>query len=254
MIAARVIPVLLIQDQDLVKTVKFRSPVYVGDPRNAVRIFSEREVDELVILDISATAQSRSPQFELIQEIVSEAFVPIAYGGGIRSVEEARTIFSLGVEKVVLNSIAIESPHIVSEMAAAFGSQSVVVCIDVRTSLFGTKQVYGRSGSKASGHQPADFARRMTDLGAGELIVSSIDRDGTRTGYDGELVRSITSLVDVPVVALGGASRIEDLASVVNDYGAAAAAAGSLFVFHGPHQAVLINYPEHDVLNRIFAT
>jgi cyclase len=243
MLRPRAIPVLLLRAGGLVKTRRFGSPVYVGDPRNAVRIFNEKEVDELVVLDIAATAEGRDPDFGLIQEIVSEAFMPVAYGGGIASVDHARRVLADGVEKIVLGTAAVERPQLVREIAEIAGSQSVVVCIDVRRRLFGGREVCTRNAKRATGLDPVEFARTMEAAGAGELIVQSIDRDGQMTGYDLELIRDITTRVNMPVVALGGAANLADLGRAVIEGGASAAAAGSLFVFHGRYRAVLINYP-----------
>ncbi len=252
MIAARVIPCLLLSGRGLVKTVRFRDPKYVGDPRNAVKIFNEKEVDELVILDILATPEGRRPQFELIREIVSEAFMPVAYGGGIRSVEDARAMLQLGVEKVIVNAAAVETPALVGAAAREFGSQSVVVCIDAKKSLFGRHEVHTHGGRRNAKLAPAAFAREMEDQGAGELVVHSIDRDGTMAGYDLELVRAVASAVRIPVIACGGAGRLDDLRAAVQEGGASAVAAGSLFVFHGKHRAVLISYPTQDALSALF--
>jgi cyclase len=253
LIATRVIPVLLLKGAGLVKTVRFKDPKYVGDPRNAVKIFNEKEVDELVILDIKATTEARRPQFELIREIVSEAFMPVAYGGGIRTLEDAGTILSLGVEKIVLNSYAVENPSFVREASASLGAQSVVVCLDVRKSLLGKYEVYGHGGSRRGKVHPVTFARTMEEMGAGELIVNSIDRDGTMAGYDLELVKGVAGAVSVPVIACGGAGIVEDFEKAVTLAGASAVAAGSMFVFHGRHRAVLISYPEPAELKRVFS-
>lgn len=243
MLATRIIPCLLLSGLGLVKTVKFQDPKYVGDPRNAVKIFNEKEVDELVILDIKATLEGTRPRFELIREIVSEAFMPVAYGGGIRSVEDARSMLQLGVEKVVMNTAAVENPSLVRLAAKEFGSQSVVVCMDVRRSRSGRYELYTHGGRKNAKLDPVAFAHRMEESGAGEIMVNSIDRDGTMAGYDLELIRSVTGAVRLPVIACGGAGNLEDLRCAVSKGGASAVAAGSLFVFHGKHKAVLINYP-----------
>lgn len=227
----------------LVKTVRYKDPSYIGDPRNAVRIFNEKEVDELALLDITATLEGRGPQFDLVREIVSEAFMPVAYGGGVRTVEDVRALISVGVEKVVIATAAAGDPDFVSRAAAACGSQSVVVCLDVKRKLFGHHEVYTHSGRRGTGRDPVTFARRMEELGAGELVVNAIDRDGTMAGYDLELLKSVTGAVQIPVIACGGAGRVEDFAAAVRVGGASAVAAGSLFVFHGRHRAVLISYP-----------
>ena len=225
------------------KTEKFKEPKYLGDPRNVVKIFNEKEVDELAILDITATPEGRPPRFDLIKEIVSEAFMPVAYGGGIRTIEEVRAVLGLGVEKIIVNTRAVEDPTFIRAAAGEFGSQSVVVCLDVKENLFGKYEVRTRCGKKGTGQCPIAVARRMEEMGAGELVLQSIDRDGTRIGYDLELVRQVADSVSIPVIACGGAGRLEDFGDAVRDGGASAVAAGSFFVFHGRHRAVLISYP-----------
>jgi imidazole glycerol-phosphate synthase subunit HisF len=251
MISTRVMPCLSLKGRGLVKTVRFKDPKYLGDPRNAVKIFNEREVDELILLDITATVENRAPQFDLIEEIVSEAFMPVAYGGGLRTIEDIRRVLALGVEKAVLCTQAIENPALVEEAARQFGSSTIGVCMDVKRSFFGKYEIYGHGGRKASGLNPVGFAKRMEALGVGELIVNSIDRDGSMSGYDIELLKAVTSVVDVPVIACGGAGRLEDFAEAVNSAHVSAVAAGSLFVFHGRHRAVLINFPSLTELRRV---
>jgi cyclase len=236
-----------------VKTVGFRDPSYVGDPRNAVKIFNDKEVDELILLDIGATPDGKAPQLELIREIVSEAFMPVAYGGGIRSVEQARAILALGVEKVVLSSAAIQRPDLVAEAAAEFGSQSVVVCIDATKGRGGAYSVWINGGRTDTALDPVACAVMMEARGAGEILINSIDRDGTRAGYDLELIGAVSSQIHVPVIACGGAGTVDDLAAAVRRGGAAAAAAGSLFVYQGKHRAVLISYPSQTVLKTLFS-
>ena len=253
MFRSRVIPCLLLSDSGLVKTVKFGTPKYIGDPINAVRIFNDKEVDELVVLDISATRAVRGPRFDMIREIAAECFMPLTYGGGVRTIEQMDRLFRSGVEKVSLNSEVFCTPQLVREAARRFGAQSVIVSIDVRRNWMGRYRVWSDGGRKDSGLDPYDHARQMVDLGAGEILVQSIDRDGTMDGYDLDLVRRITSSVSVPVVACGGAGKFEDLSRVIRDAGAAAAAAGSLFVFHGKHRAVLISYPTQQELAAVLA-
>ncbi len=252
MIPTRVMPCLLLRGAGLVKTVRFKEPKYLGDPRNVVKIFNEKEVDELVILDITATPERHKPRFDLVREIVSEAFMPVAYGGGIRDIEDAKTMLALGVEKIVVNTYAVENPRFIREAADLFGSQSVVVCMDIKKGFFGKYEVFTNGGRKGTKLDPVTFAARMQEIGAGELVVNSIDRDGTMQGYDIELIRSVTSAVSIPVIACGGAGKVEDFGEAVRSGGASAVAAGSLFVFQGKHRAVLISYPEPDVLKRTF--
>lgn len=246
MIRPRVIPSLLLRGQGLVKTVRFKDPVYVGDPINTVRIFNEKEVDELILLDIGATLENRKPDFALIERIASEAFMPVAYGGGVRSVDDARAVLSCGIEKVVINTAGAEDPATVRAIADAYGSSSLTVSIDVKRRLFGGRQVHVRSGRNSTGIDPVQYAMQMERLGAGELVVNSIDRDGTMQGYDIELIRSVSQAVTVPVVACGGAGSLGDLSRALREGGASAVSAGSFFVFHGRHRAVLISYPTRD--------
>lgn len=246
-------PCLLLKGLGLVKTVQFKDSKYVGDPRNAVKIFNEKEVDELILLDIEATVENRRPQFELLHEIVGEAFMPIAYGGGVRTVHDFRTILALGVEKIVLSTYAVENPQFIKEASNRFGSQSVVVCIDVKKEVSGRYVVYTQGGRHRTGSDPVTVATQMEDMGAGELVVNSIDRDGTMAGFDLGVIKSVTTAVNIPVIACGGAGKIQDFVEAVKIGGASAVAAGSLFVFHGKHRAVLISYPEQAVLKQVFS-
>jgi cyclase len=250
MFRARVIPVLLLRNGGLVKTVQFKNPKYVGDPINAVKIFNEKEVDELVFLDITATVEKRRPNLAVIRDIAGECFMPLAYGGGISSFDDAKAVFDCGVEKVVVNSAATDL-KLLEQIAAAYGSQAVVVSIDAQKNFFGQWNVYSHGGTKSRGVRPADFARSVAEAGAGEIIVTSIEREGTYKGYDLDLVRAVSQSVTIPVVALGGAASASDLASVVREGGASAAAAGSIFVFHGKHRAVLINFPSPEELKAL---
>ena len=252
MIATRVIPCLLLRNAGLVKTVRFGDPRYLGDPINIVRIFNDKEVDELVLLDIMATAQTRKPNFELLARITSECFMPLCYGGGVRALDTMKSLFAIGIEKVSLNSAAVEDRRLVEDAARAFGASSVVVSIDVKKRLFGGYEVRTHGGRKATGLDPVQHARDMERAGAGEILLNSIDRDGTMNGFDLELVRKVSSAVTIPVVACGGAGSVTDLGLVVRDAGASAAAAGSMFVFQGTHRAVLISYPSQAELRAVF--
>jgi cyclase len=238
----RIIPALLIQKNGLVKSVRFRNHKYVGDPINAVRIFNDKEVDEIVILDISATSEGRGPNISRIQEIASEAFMPLAYGGGITNLEEISELISSGVEKVIINTAAYQRPALINEGAKHVGSQSIIVSIDVRKNFFGRYKVYVNNGNQSTGMDPVDFAKQMENEGAGEILLNSINRDGTFEGFDLELIKMVSSVVNIPVVALGGASVTNDFVEAIN-HGASAVAAGSMFVFQRPHRAVLISYP-----------
>lgn len=243
MLTTRVIPCLLLKGKGLVKTVQFGDPRYVGDPINAIRIFNEKEVDELVLLDIQATANGASPQEKLIREIASECFMPLCYGGGIRSLDQAKRIFSLGVEKIAINTYAVEDPNFISSAAEWFGSQSVIVGIDAKRRTNGKYEVFTHGGKLATGLDVAEHARRMEEMGCGEIFLNSIDRDGTQQGYDIDLVKQVSNAVSVPVIACGGAGKLSHFADAVKLGDASAVAAGSLFVFHGKHRAVLISYP-----------
>jgi cyclase len=238
----RVIPVLLLRNGGLVKTRAFREPKYVGDPINAIRIFNDKEVDELVLLDITATRERREPPFAAIADVASECFMPLAYGGGITSLEHARRIMKLGVEKIVLNTVAWREPKVLSDASREFGAQAVVASVDVRRKTFGRYEVFVENAIRPTGIDPVDYARRMQELGAGEIFLNAVDRDGTMRGYDLELVAKVAEALGVPLIACGGAGKVEDFAAAVRK-GADAVAAGSMFVFHGPHRAVLITYP-----------
>lgn len=243
MLHPRVIPCLLLRNQGLVKTVRFRNPQYVGDPTNAVRIFNDKEVDELIFLDITASRERRPPQFDLLARMTSECFMPLCYGGGVRTIAHIRQLFALGLEKVAINSYAVENPGFIREAADAFGSSSIVVSIDVRQSILGKYEIVTLGGQTKTRLDPVHFAVEMEQMGAGELMVTSVDRDGTMSGYDLELTRTVASSVGIPIIASGGAGSVADIASAILEGGASAAAAGSFFVFHGPHRAVLITYP-----------
>lgn len=253
MLPARVIPCLLLRGNGLVKTVRFRDPVYIGDPTNAVRIFNDKEVDELVFLDIVASREGHGPNFELLARITSECFMPLCYGGGVRTISQMRQLFALGVEKVALNTAAIERPDLVREAADDFGSSSVVAAIDVRRRLLGGYEVVALGGRRRTGLDPVALAVQMERQGAGEVFLNSVDRDGTMTGYDIDLVRSVSAALSIPVIACGGAGSLHDLARVISEGGASAAAAGSMFVFHGRHRAVLITYPSQAELKHALA-
>jgi cyclase len=249
----RVIPCLLIGAAGLVKTVNFREPRYVGDPINAVRIFNDKEADEIAVLDILATVEGRGPNLDTIAEIVSEAFMPVAYGGGVADLETAVRLIQVGVEKVVVNTAATENHRLVAEISDHLGSSTLVVSIDAVRRPNGTYEVMTRAGTRGSSLDVRAHAEEMARRGAGEIFLTSIDRDGTMTGYDLELIRQVASVVPIPVVACGGAGKPADLVSAVVDGGAAAVAAGSLFVFHGRHRAVLITYPPYEVRSQLFA-
>ena len=244
----RVIPVLLIQNGGLVKSIQFKKHIYIGDPINAVKIFNEKEVDEIVILDISASKDKRKPKFEQISEIAGEAFMPLAYGGGITAIEEVKEILNQGAEKVIINSSALDKQSLITEIAAQFGSQSVVVSIDVKKDWLGRYKVFRNNGTKNTRKCPVDFAREIQEAGAGEILLTSIDNDGMFQGFDIALVKQIANAVNIPVIACGGATEVADFVEVIDKGNASAVAAGSMFVFQRPHRAVLISYPSQEKL------
>jgi len=238
----RIIPCLLVREQGLVKTVQFGAGKYVGDPINAVRIFNEKEVDELMVLDIDATAAGRTPEYKMIESLAAECRMPLCYGGGVTSVEQAKRIIGLGVEKVAISSAAVENPRLVGEIAASLGTQSVVVVLDAKK-RGGRYEVMTRNGSSATGKDPAALAADCERCGAGEIVVNSIDQDGTMSGYDMTLARAVRAATTVPLTILGGAGSLQHVADLIAAFGVVGAAAGSLFVFKGRYRAVLINYP-----------
>jgi cyclase len=250
MLNPRLIPMLLLDGPGLVKTERFKGRTYIGDPCNTVRIFNEKQVDELILLDISCR-RGRGIQFDRLRDIVSEAFMPLAYGGGIETVAQAERLLQIGIEKLVVRSAALERPDFVAELAKRFGSSTVVVCLDVvrRNGVLG---LMGHRERMGAGENPVSFAIQMQEQGAGELVVQSVDREGTLAGYDLPLIRSVAEVVEVPVVAAGGAGSLEDLRDAVRVGGAAAAAAGAFFVFIGRLKAVLITYPAPEAVDGLF--
>jgi imidazole glycerol-phosphate synthase subunit HisF len=242
LICARIIPVLLLRRNGLVKTIKFDKAKYIGDPINAVKIFNDKEVDELVFLDIDASKEGRGPDFELIENIAAECFMPLGYGGGISTLEEIQRLFSIGVEKVILNSSALTNLQLISDASQIFGDQSIVVSIDVTKTFLGSYQVFSHSKQKHNWSDVVSFATAAVQAGAGEIFINAVERDGTMSGYDLKIIEKVSHSTNVPVVACGGAGSIDDFRKALSA-GASAVAAGSLFIFHGPHKAVLINYP-----------
>jgi imidazole glycerol-phosphate synthase subunit HisF len=253
MIQSRIIPCLLLHNGGLVKTVQFKNPTYVGDPINAVKIFNEKEVDELILIDIDATVEQREPKYKDIEDIVSEAFMPVCYGGGVKTVEQMHRLFALGIEKVSVSSAALETPALVEQASRQFGSQSIIVTIDVKKTRFSkTYRVVTHNGNNITRFVPLEIAQRMEAIGAGELLINNADYDGVMMGYDEELIKQISAAVKIPVIALGGTGSLHHLRNIVNTGGASAASAGSLFIFHGKHKAVLISYPTQLELKRLF--
>lgn len=243
MLRPRIIPCLLVHKGGLVKTVRFKEPKYVGDPINAVKIFNEKEADELMVVDIDATAQGAEPNFRLIAQFAAECRMPLCYGGGVKTVEQAKRIIGLGVEKVAISSAAIENPGLISAIAAEVGSQSVVVVIDVKKGMLGGHEAYTHNGRRGTGRNPVDIARDAEQRGAGEIVVNSIDNDGQMKGYDLTLASKLRAATRLPMSVLGGAGSLEDMRKLIEACGTVGAAAGSLFVFKGAYRAVLISYP-----------
>lgn len=244
MLRPRIIPCLLVQNKGLVKTVNFSHPKYVGDPINAVKIFNEKEVDELVVLDIDATAKNTEPDYLMIRNLASECRMPFCYGGGVKTVDQVKRIIKLGVEKVAISSAVLENPRLVSMIAEAVGSQSVVVVLDVKKNpKNGNYELWVHNGKKNTEKDPVQFARELERLGAGEIMINSIDRDGVMKGYDLALVDHVRQSISLPLTVMGGAGSLRDIESLISKYGIIGAAAGSLFVFKGIYRAVLINYP-----------
>ena len=254
MLNPRIIPCLLVQNKGLVKTVNFKNPQYVGDPINAVRIFNEKEVDELIVLDIDATVEKRGPDYKMIENLTAECRMPLCYGGGIKTVEQAEKIIGLGVEKVAISSAAIENPELITAITERIGNQSVVVVLDVKKKMLGGMyEVRTHNGRKKTGKPPWELALKMERLGAGEIVINSIDNDGLMKGYDLALVEKIRKSISIQLTVLGGAGSLHDIGQIINKYGVIGVAAGSLFVFKGVYRAVLINYPnraEKDALIR----
>ncbi len=247
MLRPRMIPCLLLRDGGLVKTVRFAEPKYVGDPLNAVKIFNEKEADELIVLDIDATTTEREPDYGLIANLAAECRMPLCYGGGVSTVDQVERIISLGVEKVALSAAAVSNPRLIADAAARVGRQSIVVVIDVKKAgLFKRYEVFTHNGRNASGLDPIEFARQAAELGAGEIVVNSIDQDGTMKGYDLELAKRIRQAVDTPVSVIGGAGNFADIEALLRTCGRVGAGAGSVFVFKGKYRAVLIQYPSYE--------
>jgi len=247
----RIIPCLLLKGNGLVKGVKFRNHRYLGDPLNAVKIFNDKEVDELVFLDITATREKRRPALETVQDIADECYMPFAFGGGLRTIDDMRLVFAAGAEKIVLNTAAVENPQLIAEAAGCFGSQSVVVAIDVKRGWTGKRRVHTCSGTIRTDRDPVAWAVEAARLGAGEILLTSIDAEGSMFGYDLDLIRAVAKEVAIPVIAAGGAGSVADF-RLARDAGASAMAAGSMFVFTGKLRGILISYPTRDELHEAF--
>jgi cyclase len=244
MLRPRITPCLLVKDGGLVKTVKFGQPKYVGDPINAVRIFNEKGVDELIVADIDATAQAREPDYKMIANLAAECRMPLCYAGGVQTAEHVERIVSLGVEKVAIGSAAVKTPELISEAAKRVGNQSIVVVMDVKKSgLLRRYELFTHNGARPTGYHPVDFAKKVVALGAGEILINSIDHDGVMKGYDYNLIDQVYHAVSLPISVVGGAGSINDIEKLISRYGIIGAVAGSIFVFKGKYRAVLINYP-----------
>ncbi len=253
MLKTRIIPCLLLHDGGLVKTEKFKNPKYVGDPINAVRIFNEKEVDELIFLDIDASKQNREPNLSIIEDLASECFMPFAYGGGITSLQQIQKILKIGVEKIIINQTVLSNINFVKEAARHFGSSTIIVAMDIKKDIWGSYKVFNHVKQKTEKIAPYEHAKRICDAGAGELFVNNVDRDGTYQGFDTIVLETINKTVSIPVIACGGASSLANLREVVSHANVSGVAAGSLFVYQGPHRAVLISYPSQDELKRLFS-
>jgi cyclase len=243
-------PALLLTSKGLVKTQNFAKPKYVGDPINAIRIFNEKEVDELIVLDIEATKNNRLPNYKLIEEFASECFMPLCYGGGVRTLDQAEKIFASGVEKICLQTSALLDINFISEIAKKFGSQSVVISLDVKKNWLGKRRLYLASSRRFLNGSWQDWVIKVVNAGAGELLINSVDNDGMMAGMDLDLISEAVKLSSIPTIAMGGVGSLEDIKDAINN-GASAVAVGSFFVFHGLHRAVLITYPKYNDLEKL---
>lgn len=244
MLHPRIIPNLLIHNKGLVKTINFKDPKYVGDPINAVKIFNEKSVDELIVTDIDATVKNIDPDYSMIEKLAMECRMPLCYGGGINNANQAKQIFSLGVEKIAISSSAITNPKLITELSDSVGSQSVVIVMDIKKKFLGKDyELVTHNGTKKTGINPLKFVEEIKELGVGEIVINSIDRDGTMKGYDYQLIEKIRNITTLPMTILGGAGSLEDIGNLINKYKIIGAGAGSIFVFKGKYRAVLINYP-----------
>ena len=252
MFRPRVIPILLLKNKGLVKSINFKNYRYIGDPINAVRIFNYLKADELAFLDINASAEGRLISLDFVKNVGEEANMPFSVGGGIASIESIRSILAAGAEKVIINTKAVTDTEFIRMATETFGSSTIVVCIDVKKNFWGYEKIWTSNGRKQSFYSPVDFAQIMEEKGAGELIVQSIKRDGSMSGYDIDLINRVSHAVSIPVVAAGGAGTLEDLELAITKGHASAVAAGSLFVFHGSRKGVLVNYPERSTLLKLF--
>lgn len=251
MLKTRVIPCLLFYNRGLYKTVKFKNPSYIGDPINAIKIYNEKEVDELIFLDITASIENREPNFKMIGEIASECFMPLCYGGGLKTIDQAKRILEIGVEKVSFNYAAVNNPSLITSAAKDFGSQAVVASIDVKKNFLGKYEVVQKRGTKSTGENPVEFAVKMESMGAGEILLTSVDRDGTWQGYDNNLIKQVTDAVSIPVIANGGAGNLTHLEDTLQLTKTSGLALGSMVVYQKKGMGVLINFPLRSELEKI---
>jgi cyclase len=252
MLRPRIIVSLLVHNNGLVKTVNFRNPKYVGDPINAVKIFNEKAVDELSIFDIDATVNNKEPDYSLIERLASQSRMPLCYGGGVKTVQQAEKIFGLGIEKIALSSAIIENPELISKIAGRVGSQSVIAVLDIKKKVFGGYEIYTHNGKKVCNLDPIKFVEELQNLGVGEIVINSIDQEGTMKGFDLNLIKKVREKIKIPMTVLGGAGSLNDIKTVIDQHGVIGVAAGSLFVFKGVYKAVLINYPNKDEKELLF--
>ena len=249
MLRKRVIPTLSLLEESLVKTIRFNKFNYIGDPCNTVRIFNELEVDELIICDIRASLNKMVPDFELLSDIASECFMPLAYGGGIKTIEQAKKIFDLGYEKIILNSSIFKNPKILTEFADTYGSQAIICSIDVKKNFFGKRSVFSHSGTVNTNFTPLDWAKKVEKMGAGEILLTSIDQEGTWNGFDIELNELISKNVTIPVIACGGASDINDINKILSYTNVSGVGLGNMVLYQKKNMGVLINFPDKQLLS-----
>jgi cyclase len=251
MIEKRLIPCLLLHNGGLYKTERFKKPTYIGDPINAIKIFNEKEVDELIFLDIDASTLGKEPSYKMIEDIAGECFMPLCYGGGIKNVQQMKKIFAIGVEKISISSQAVQNPELIGEAASLFGKQAVIVTVDIKKDFWGKKKVYINNGKKNTKLNPLEFIKHIENMGAGEIVINSIDHDGVMSGFDVDLLREIKELAKVPIIALGGAGNLNHIKEVFEKANVDAVACGSLFVYKGPLKGVLISYPNTQKINEL---
>lgn len=247
----RIIPSLLLHKGGLYKTEKFKKPTYIGDPINAIKIFNEKEVDELMFLDIDASVENKDPNYKMIEDIASECFMPLCYGGGVKNLEQMKIIYSLGVEKISISSQAVINPQLIKEAANIFGNQSVVVTLDIKKDVWGNRKVFINNGKKNTKLNPIDFVKEVELLGAGEIVINSCDHDGVMKGFDIELLEQIKLNTKIPIIALGGAGNLNHIKHVFKTTNIDAVACGSMFVYQGPLKGVLISYPTHHKIQEL---